>query len=144
MKNLKEKPVFEKVSGDKHPEHQTRNTRVSEYLRKYGQGRIDSMPTDNRPQITDNRTVDEMLNDPDSVTSSLGTDELDVLMEMSRKADDFEAAFKEIELTKKQKSDFDAAVRVLRDKNSSYDAQLDAMRILDELGQAKKVTRARK
>lgn len=143
MRKLKEKPVFESVSRDVHPEHQTRNTRVSEYLRKYGQGRIDSMPTDNRPLVTDNRSVDEMLSDPDKLTSSLGTDELDVLVEMQQKADDFEAAFKDIELTRKQKEKFDAAIRVLRDKNASYDQLSDASRIIEELEQAKKVTRAR-
>lgn len=136
------KHCFEPNSGVLHAEYEERNTRVSEYLRKYGQGKIDSMPIDNRPTVNDSRTVDEMLDD-DDVTARLGADNLDVLMELDRKKADFEAAFADIELTQKQKEKFDAAVKVLNDKNSSYEQQQDALRILDELKEAKKVTRAR-
>lgn len=143
MKNLRNEVVYEDVVQDLHPDHETRNTRVSEYLRKYGQGKIDTLPTDTRPEVKDNRSVDEMLSDGDKVTSSLGSEQLDVMLEMQRKANDFEAAFAEIELTKKQRSDFDKAISVLKNPNASYEQKMDAHRIIDELEQAHKVTRAR-
>lgn len=119
MKTLKQPLVYEVLSNDKHPEHETRNTSVSEYFRKYGQGRIDALPTDSRPEVTDNRSVDDMLNDTDKLTSSLGTEHLDALLEMQTKAQDFETAFKEVKLTAKQRNDFDKAIAVLRDNNAS-------------------------
>ena len=136
------KPKFEHNSGVLHPEHEERNTRVSEYLRKYGQGKIDSMPTDNRPVVNDNRSVDEMLEDND-ITNHMATDQLDAFMELDRKKADFEAAFKDIELTQKQRQKFDAAVKVLNDRNASYEQIKDAERILNELTEAKKVKRVR-
>lgn len=136
------KPRLEHNSGIMHPEHEERNTRVSEYLRKYGQGKIDSMPTDNRPVVNDSRSVDEMLEDSD-ITNHMGTDQLDAIMELDRKKADFEYAFADIELTKKQKEKFDAAVKVLNDRNSSYEQRKDAERILNELQDAKKVKRVR-
>ena len=135
---------FEKVTNLKHKDHETRDTRVSEYLRKYGQGRIDTLPADTRPEVHDNRTVDEMLDDPDNVTNSLGTEPLDVMLEMQRKTADFEAAFADIEITAKEKELFDKAVAVLKDSNSSYELKCDAYRILDELEAKHKVTRVRK
>lgn len=133
---------YEKNSHLLHREHEERNTRVSEYLRKYGQGKIDSMPTDARPQVNDQRTPDEMLDD-NTPENHMAFDNLDALMELERKKADFEAAFADIELTQKQKEKFDAAVKVLNDKNSSYEQIKDAERILDELKEAKKLKRAR-
>lgn len=134
--------TFEKNSGIPHPEHEVRNTRVSEYLRKYGQGKIDSLPTDNRPMVNDTRSTDEKLDHPD-VTDRFGADPLDVMMELDRKKEDFEKAFEEIELTSKQKERFDAAKKVLENPNSSYEQKSDAHRILEELQESKKVTRTR-
>lgn len=136
------KTTFEHNSGVLHHEHEVRNTRVSEYLRKYGQGKIDSMPTDTRPTITDNRSTDEKLDNPD-VTDRLGTEQLDVLLEVDRLRERFEKAFADIELTQKQKEKFDAAVKVLNDRNSSYEQIQDASRILSQLEEDKKITRAR-
>lgn len=146
MKKFRLEPsnyAFEEVIQQKHKEHETRNTRVSEYLRKYGTGRIDMMPTDRRPEIKDNRTSDEMLTDVDKLTNNLGTEELDVLLEMQNKREDFESAFADIELTNKQKEQYDAAMKILNDKNSSYEEQVNAVAILEELKAAEKVTRAR-
>lgn len=138
------KTSFDRVSQVEHPEHETRMTRVSEYLRKYGMGKIDAIPTDTRAVVNDPRTPDEMLDNPDKVTSALNAEPLDVLLELQNKSADYKKALEEIELTKKQKSDFDAAVKVLNDPNSSDEAKYDAHRILEELYQAKKITRARK
>lgn len=135
---------FDRVNSLLHPDHESRNTRVSEYLRKYGQGKIDTLPTDNRPVVTDNRSVDEMLDNPNKVADSLGSEQLDVLLEMQNKQSDYEQALKDIELTKKQRESYDAAIKVLNDSNASYDQKMDAHRILEELIQAKKVTRVRK
>lgn len=136
-------PKYESNSGVEHPEFEKRNTRVSEYLRKYGQGKIDTLPTDTRSEVKDERSVDEML-EVDDVTNRMDTEQLDALLEMQAKADDFEAAFKDIELTKTQKQQFDKAVSVLKDKNASYELVSDAYRILEELENKHKVTRARK
>lgn len=135
--------VYSVVSRDKHPEHQEVNTRVSEYLRKYGQGKIDTLPVDKRPEINDERSVDEMLGDTDNITSSLGTEHLDALLEMQTKSEDFKKAFADIELTKKQKDEFDKAIKVLDNANASYEQKSDAYRILEKLEQQNKVKRTR-
>lgn len=134
---------YEEMDVSKHPEHETRCTLVSEYLRKYGQGKIETMPTDSRPEINDSRSDDEKLDQVDKLTDSLGTEELDVLLQMQDKAADFEKAFKDIELTKKQKADYDKAIEVLKDENASYEMRMDAYRILDDLERKNKITRAR-
>lgn len=134
---------YENVDSALHPEHETRNTRVSEYLRKYGQGKIDTLPTDSRPVVKDERPDDEKLENTSKLTDSLGTEELDILLEMQNKAKDFENAFQDIELTKKQRESFDKAIKVLNDANASYEQKADAYRILDELEQAHKVNRVR-
>lgn len=125
-----------------HPEHETRNTRVSEYLRKYGQGKIDSLPKDNRPEVTDERDTDSML-DGSSIVDRLDADQLDVMLELDAMADRYQAALADMELTQKQKSKFDKAIKVLQDKNASYEQRMDANRILDELEKTQKMTRAR-
>lgn len=135
---------FDRVSQVEHPEHETRQTRVSEYLRKYGMGKIDVIPQDTRPVVNDPRTPDEMLEYPDKLTSALGTEPLDALIEIQNQSETYKKALAEIELTKKQKADFDAAVKVLNDPNSSDESKYDAHRILEELYAAKKITRARK
>lgn len=138
------KPQCDKLDTTLHLEHETRNTRVSEYLRKYGQGKIDSLPTDTRPEVRDSRTDEEKINEPLSATDSLAADQLDVMLELQENAKRFEDAFAEIELTKQQKEKFDAAIKVLKDSNSSFEQKMDAERILDELEQSHKLTRARK
>lgn len=136
LKDLQYNTVDEK----KHPEHQTFDTSVSYYLRKYGTGQLEQLPFDNRREITDDRTVDQMLDD-DGLVAGLGTDDLDVMMELDRKREDFENAFQEIDLTQKQKQKFDKAMKILKDPNSSVELRQDAYAILDELKD--KVTRAR-
>lgn len=132
------KRSFEVNSGVLHPEHESRNTRVSEYLRKYGQGKIDNLPQDNRPEVIDSRTVDEKLDDG-PLMPGLGTDELDVMAELSRMKDKWNNAVTDIETTKKDKQKFDAAVKVINDKNASYQQQRDAFRILEELEKKGKI-----
>ena len=58
-------PTGEKLSADLHSEHQTRNTDVSYYLMKFGTGKLEELPQDTRPEVHDDRTVDEMLTDDD-------------------------------------------------------------------------------
>lgn len=128
--------------GIAHPDHEERNTRVSEYLRKYGQGKLEVLPTDNRPQVEDPRTVDEMLAG-DNNEISMADDELDIITRLQDASDHFQEVFAEIELTKQQKEKFDNAVKVLNDPNASTEKKVDAYRILDELESKGKVTRAR-
>lgn len=135
--------MFEHNDGVEHKDYENRNTRVSEYLRKYGQGKIDSLPTDSRPEIHDARSDDEKIDAPTDVTNQMASEQLDILLEMQSKAEDFEKAFADIQLTAKQAEKYKSALKVLKDKNASYEQTLDAYRILDELKESHKVTRAR-
>lgn len=137
----KVKPVCEKNSPLEHPEHQFTNTRVSEYMRKYGQGKIDVLPTDSRPEVNDPRTPEEMLED--GFEPGLGTDELDVIQQLDELRDRYNAAVADIKATEKQKAQFDEAVKVLNDPNASYQQMSHAYSILQELERKGKITRAR-
>lgn len=136
------KTAFEYNDGVDHPDLQHVNTRVSEYLRKYGTGQIDKIPQDTRQEITDNRTPDQMLAEGEMVPG-LGTDDLDVMQELSRMRERYVAAIEAINMDKSDKNKFDKAMKVINDKNASYEAQMDAYRILEELEQKGKITRAR-
>lgn len=131
--------VSEVLSDVRHAEYQNVNTRVSEYLLKYGQGKIDVMPTDNRPEVTDDRSVDQMLDD-ETPEFDISSDELDVLLEFQKNADKFEQARLAIESSEKDKTAFENAMKVLNDPNSSDEAKRDSYRILDKLKQQGKVT----
>lgn len=133
--------VYEPNDGILHSEHESRDTRVSEYLRKYGQGKIDVMPTDNRPQVVDDRSDDEKISDP--FVPSLGTDELDVFQQLEANREKFQAAQADIDMTKKDRVRFDNAIKIINDNNASIDAQRDAYRILEELERKGKVSRVR-
>lgn len=133
--------VYEPNDGILHSEHESRDTRVSEYLRKYGQGKIDVMPTDSRPQVVDDRSDDEKISDP--FVPSLGTDELDVFQQLEANREKFQAAQADIEMTKKDRVRFDNAIKIINDDNASIDAQRDAYRILEELERKGKVSRVR-
>ena len=134
-------PIAENNSALDHEEHQVTNTRVSEYMRKYGQGKIDVMPTDTRPEVNDDRDVDSMLND--DFVESLGTDELDVRCRLDKMRERYNNAVADIKATEKQKAQFDEAIKVLNDPNASSDSQYHALAILDELSKKGKITRAR-
>lgn len=125
----------------RHPDFEQVNTSVAEYFRKYAVGKSDKMPTDPRPEVTDGRDESEMIDD-DSKINHLGCDDLDALAEMEANQQKFEAALKDIELTKQQAEVFKHAVDVLNDSNSTADAKREAYQDLEELHE--KVTRARK
>ena len=138
----KRKPIYEKLSLKEHPEHQEVNTSVAEYLRKYGQGKIDAMPTDPRPEVEDSRTVDEML-DSNEFEPSLGTDELDVLAELERMRAAYNNAEADLKATEKQKEAFDNAVKIINDNNSSTAERAEAFEVLKDLEAKGKIKRAR-
>lgn len=131
----------EHVNSVRHPEFESHNTSVAEYFRKYSVGKVDMMPTDPRPEVSDQRTETEMLDD-DSKINYLGCDDLDALQEMSDNIENFKKAFAEIELTKAQRERFVEATRILDDPNSSMDKKKEAYEMLEELND--KITRARK
>lgn len=137
-----DKISYEQLDDALHPEHETRNTRVSEYLRKYGQGKIDTLPTDNRPTVQDDRSTEEMLQE--GFEPSLGTEQLDVLLEFEAKKDDFLKMQDDIAMTQKDKESFDAAVKIINDANSSQQDKFAAYEVLEELEKKCKVIRARK
>lgn len=133
---------YEQNNGIAHPDYESRNTRVSEYLRKYGTGKLENLPRDTRPEVVDDRSVDEMLDD--DFVDGLGTDELDVLAKLDEAKERFAKMADTIRETKANRVKFDNAMKVLNDMNSSRDARMDAYRILEELEQKHLVTRARK
>ena len=114
-----------------HPEHQNRDTTVSSYLMKYGQGKIDEFPSDTRPEIKDNRTTDEMLEEGDPF--GLGTEELDVLTALQDAADKWQNVRSEAIQNQKDRDKFDRAIKVLSDNNASLEAMRDAYAIIEKL-----------
>lgn len=140
----KTKLQYEEVDSTKHLEHQERNTRVSEYLKKYGVGKLEDLPTDKRPTITDERSVDEMLDDVrGGMVDLLSFDELDALSEFNSRKEEFEKMRAEIELTEKQSLTFDRAMSVLNSANASRDDKQEALAVLEELQKSGKVTHTR-
>jgi len=137
----KREPKKVKLCSDPHPDYEQVNTSVSEYFRKYAQGKVDNMPTDSRPTVTDDRPTDEMLND-DSRTNHMSCDDLDALHELEQHREEFEAAINEIELSEKQTKAFKDAVKIIDDPNSTVDQKREAYEVLEELKD--KITRARK
>lgn len=119
------------IEQDLHPEHQNRDTTVSSYLMKYGQGKIDEMPSDSRPEIKDNRSVDEMLEEGDPF--GLGTEELDVLTALQDSADKWNTVRSEAIQNKNDRTKFENAVKVLNDENASLEAKRHAYSIIDKL-----------
>lgn len=124
-----------------HPDFEQVNTSVSEYFRKYSQGKIENLPTDSRPEVTDDRSPDQMLDD-DSKTNHMSCDDLDALQEFEANRSAFEDAIKDIELTAKQRKAFEDATKILDDPNSTLEKKREAYEVLEELKD--KVTRARK
>lgn len=120
-----------------HPEHQNRDTTVSSYLMKYGQGKIDEFPSDTRPEIKDNRSVDEMLDEGDPF--GLGTEELDVLTALQDSADKWMNVRSEAIQNEKDREKFDNAVKVLNDPNATLDAKRDAYAIIEKLDRDQKL-----
>lgn len=138
----KEKPVYQDLDYTNHPEYEIKETRVSDYLRKYGTGHIDELPTSSAPEIKDDRSVDEML--AEGFEPSMSTETIDILMEIERNKDRFEAAVAELELTQTQKKEFDDAVKAINDPNTPYDRKIEAYHLLQDLESKGKITRARK
>lgn len=137
----KVKPVFETNSGLDHPEAQAVNTRVSEYLRKYGQGKIDELPKDSRPVVNDDREASDMLDD--DFVDGIGTDELDVLAQLDNMKERISVAQADLKATERQKEMFENACKVLNDPNSSTSERVHAMNTLDDLEKKGKITYAR-
>lgn len=142
MDKLRIKPKTEYNSGVEHPEHQSVNTSVAEMYRKYGAGKIDSMPTDPRPEIQDNRSEDEMLND-DHPEPGMAYDVLDAIQDLNRYRQKYESAVADIKATEKQKKAFDGAIATLNDPNASYKATQEALEVLDELEKLGKIKQTR-
>lgn len=123
--------VYEVISQVEHPEKQNVNTSVAEYLRKYGTGKIDAMPTDPRPEVSDPRSEEEML--ADGFEPGLGTDELDVLQQINENLERFQKAREAIEMNQKQRERFDRALAILKDPNSIQANRSEALAILEEM-----------
>ena len=123
---------FEVLDDTPHPDFEVQNTTVSEYFRKYAVGKVDSMPSDPRSEVTDRRSDDEMISD-DSMINHMGCDDLDVLQEMENNREKFEAAINEIELSEKQKEAFLDACAILDKPDSTLEQKREAYDVLEEL-----------
>ena len=127
MKGIKVRTVVfeggEYNSGKNHPEYEIRDTRPSDFLRKYGQGKLEDLPKTSAPEIVDNRTVDQMLDEP---VEHMSTESIDVLMEIEANRDKFDQALKTIELTESARKRYDDALSVINNPNSSPSAKTEA------------------
>lgn len=141
-RSLREKPVYEKLDYNNHKDYEIKETRVSDYLRRYGTGHIEDLPQTTAPEVTDDRSVEEMLNDP--FVPEMATESVDILNLIEENKERFEKAAREIELTAKQKKRFKDAQSVINNPNSSLDAKREAYSILDELANKGLIARARK
>jgi hypothetical protein len=130
-KVLRCKPIGEKLSYDNHPEYEIRETRVSEYLRRYGTGHIEDLPQTSAPEVSDERSVDQMLED--EFTPHMSTETVDVLMMIDENRERFEKAAQDIEMTDKMRQKYENAMRVINDSNASMDAKREAYSVLDSL-----------
>lgn len=133
--------TFVKLSSDPHPDAEQVNTSVSEYFRKYSQGKIENLPTDSRPTVSDERTESEMLED-NSKVNHLSCDDLDALQEFNEHRQEFEDAIADIQLTKEQAQRFREATDILDSPKATVDQKREAYEVLEEL--KNKITRARK
>lgn len=138
MSFVKRTPELEKVSQLRHPDFKFTETRVSEFLRLYGSGKIQNLPEDPRPEVVDNRSTDEMLADPFQPT--MATEPVEVLAMFQEKAADFQKAIDDALLTAKDAQRKDELLEVLN-SSTSFDEKQEA---LEELEEIKKRTRARK
>ena len=142
MSFLRREKVFQVLDDTPHPKFVEKNTSVSEYLRKYGQGKVENLPQDSRTEVEDNRSVDEMLED-DASLDSMATEELDVILELERKSQDFDAMRKDIDDTESAKKEFDEAVRVIKSPQSLPTEKKQAYDVIDALVEEGKVKRVR-
>lgn len=134
------KPQYEVLDATNHPDYEIKDTRVSDYLRKYGSGKIDDLPSSSAPEITDNRSTDQMLAEP---VEHMSTETVDVLMEIEANKERFEKAVQDVNLTAAKKKKFDSAVKVIKNPNSTYDQKREAYSILRNLEEQGLITRAR-
>ena len=131
-KSKRIKPVGDPLDyQNNHPEYEIRETRVSDYLRRYGTGHIEDLPQNTAPEITDDRTVDEMLSD--EFVPHMSTETVDIMMEIEDNKERFEKAAQEIEMTDAARKKFDAAMAVINNPNSSLESKREAYSILDNL-----------
>lgn len=137
----KVKSVYQELDYENHPEYEIKETRVSDYLRKYGTGHIEDLPTSSAPEISDNRSVEQMLDEPEPHMSA---ETVDILMEIERNKERFDKAIDELELTTAQKKQFDDAVEAINDPNAPADRRIEAYRVLEDLEKKGKIARARK
>lgn len=139
----REKPVFERNSGVNHPDYEIKETRVSDFLRRFGTGHIDDLPTTSSPEISDDRTVDEMLSDP--FVPHMSNESVDILSMIEENKDRFDAAFHELELTKSQHKKFKEALSAIKDPNCPFERKREAYSVLEKLsadGKLRKCARA--
>lgn len=135
-RSLRIKPVCEVLDyKNKHKDFEIKETRVSDYLRRYGTGHIEDVPQNTAPEVRDDRTVEQMLEEP--FVEHLSTEPVDVIMLIDANRERFEKAFKELELTKTQHKRFKDALSVINNPNASHDSKREAYSILEELSDKK-------
>ena len=120
------KPIYENVSGEKHPDFKRERTEVSEYYRLYASGKIDKVPESTRPTLPDDtRSVDQMLDDG-SLEPSLGTDAVEVIEQLRSNAGKYSAANEKVQSALSDKALYDEALKVLNSPTATDDEKAKA------------------
>lgn len=148
------KPIYENIDyKSNHPEYEIKETRVSDYLRRYGTGHIDDVPQNRAPEVANERVTTamdtildkkanevarskafEVLNEEtDGFVPHMSTETVDVLEEIEANKERFEKALKDIELTKTASKRYRDALSVINNPNASTDAKREAYSILNGL-----------
>lgn len=127
-------PVYEVNSGVMHPEHQEINTRVSHYLRQYATGKISEFPTNG---LIQNRELPEGLR-KDLLNRNLplpemGTDPVEIMDYLNANRERLESLVQEYNLAVSDQQEYDSAMAVVNDPNSTPEQIANAVRKLESI-----------
>lgn len=153
-KSKRVKPQYDDLDyKSNHAEYEIKETRVSDFLRRYGTGHIEDVPQNKAPEISNERVSSamdtildkkaneverskafEVLNEEtEGFIPSMATETIDVLAEIEANKERFEKAFNEIELTKTASKKYKDALSVINNPNAPLDAKREAYATLDSL-----------
>lgn len=128
-------PKCEKVDQHPHPEFQNQETRISEFMRLYAKGSINSVPQNTRPEVVDDRDVDDMLSD--GFEPQLSTESIEVMAEIDRNIERFQEAISNIKNGTRRYNSFKRALSIYRDPSASPSEKNKAYQLLDSLTRAR-------
>lgn len=148
------KPITEDLDyKHNHSDYEIKETRVSDYLRRYGTGHIDDVPQTKAPEVSNERVSSamdiildkkaneverskafEVLNEEtDGFVPHMSTETIDVLAEIEANKERFENALKDIQLTKTASKRYNDALAVVNNPNAPLDSKREAYSVLESL-----------